>query len=219
MPNENGRAYGLTTLCPLLKDTETRNDQSYAAIVRDRLRALPMDEESPMARVPNTYLCRLFVLDDVFYQGDPAGEDHLKNKYLVFIAEIHGALEPFLEDMWNHCSQELRQIWEYCVGFYGVNSAQDWVRYIKKCQVETTFYFNGSNDEPLAEQLKGLYLKQELGKFAAEHQGKDAASLQRAFKEFVARVQPFNVTGPTFRPGASSLNVAVMDAPSTQSRL
>jgi hypothetical protein len=217
MPNENGRAYGLTTLCPLVNDS--RNDQSYAAIIRDRLRNLPVDEDSPMARVPNTYLCRMFVLDDVFYQGDPAGEDHLKNKYLVFVAELHGTLEPYLEGMWHHCQQEIRQIWEYCIGFQNVGNAQDWVGYIKQCQVQTTFYFNGSNDEPLAEQLKGLYLKQELGKFAAEHQGKDAASLQRAFKEFVARVEPFNLSGPSFRPGASSLNVASTNTSSTQSRL
>src|SRR5262245_1590362 len=99
MPNENGRAYGLTALCPLIDDSV--HDQSYAAIIRERLRNLPVDEDSPMARVANTYLCRMFVLDDVFYQGAPAGEDHLANKYLVFVAELHGALEPYLAGMWN----------------------------------------------------------------------------------------------------------------------
>lgn len=217
MPNENGRAYGLTALCPLINDSQ--NDQSCAAIIRGRLRNLPVDEDSPLARVPNTYLTRMFVLDDVFFQGSPAGEDHLKNKYLVWVGELHGTLEPYLESMWHHCQNEIRQIWEFCVGFSGVSSAHEFVRYIKQCQVETTFYFNGSNDEPLAEQLKGLYLKQELGKFAAANQGKDAAALQRAFREFIARVQPLNLAGPTFRPGASSLNVATLEAPNTQSRL
>jgi hypothetical protein len=67
-------------------------------------------------------------------------------------------------------------------------------------------------------------LKQELGKFAQVNQrhadgaSKDAAQLQRAFKEFVARTQPFNLAGPTWRPGASSLDVAVTNAP-TASRL
>lgn len=217
MPNENGRAYGLTTLCPLINDSQ--NDRSYATIIRDRLRTLPVDEDSPMARVPNTYLCRMFVLDDVFYQGNPANEEHLKNKYLVFVAELHGKLEPYLEGMWHHAHNEIRRIWEYGIGFEAVSNAQEFVRYIKQCQVETTFYFNGSNDLPLAEQLKALYLKQELGKFAAANQGRDAASLQRAFKEFVARTEPYNLSGPTFRAGASSLAVSVMNSPSTQSRL
>jgi hypothetical protein len=77
VPNESGRAYGLTVLCPLGNDSQ--DDQSYAAIVRGHLRALAVDESSPMARVPNTYLCRMFVLDDVFYEGDPAHEEHLQS--------------------------------------------------------------------------------------------------------------------------------------------
>ncbi|MEY4580833.1 MAG: hypothetical protein RL701_5536 [Pseudomonadota bacterium] len=208
MPNENGKAYGLTTLCPLINDSQ--NDQSYAAIIKGLLRNLPTDEASPLASVPNLYLCRLFVMDDVFYQGKPAAEDHLKNKYLVFIAEAHGSLDPFLEGLWHHAEKTIRELWQFCVAFHGVNSARDFTRYIRKCQVETTFYFNGSNDKPLAEQLKALYVKQELGKFARAHQGKPAPELQRAFKEFVARVEPFNLAQPTWRAGASNLKTAVV---------
>jgi hypothetical protein len=160
----------------------------------------------------------MFVLDDVFYQGKPAHEEHLKSKYLVFVAELHGELEPFLEAMWRVSEDAIREIWEFCVAFKGVCSSGDFVRYIKQCQVETTFYFNGSNDESLAEQLKALYLKQEFGKFVRDHQlrghdVKDAAQLQRAFTDFVARVEPFNLAGPTWRPGATDLAHAVVSAP------
>lgn len=201
MPNENGKAYALTTLCPLINDSE--DDQSYAAIIKGRLRNLPLDEASPLARVPHLYMCRLFVLDDVFYQGKPAKEDHLKSKYLVFVAELHGARDTFLAGLWQNAETFIREIWQHCVGFNGVDSAQDFIHYTEKCQVETTFYFNGSNDAAPAEQLKALYLKQEFGKFARAHQGKDPATLQRAFNEFAARVEPFNVHKPTWRPGAS----------------
>lgn len=208
MPNENGKAYGLTTLCPLINDSA--DDQSFAAIIKNRLRNLPLDEDSPFAKVPNLYLCRLFVLDDVFYQGHCAAEDHLKNKYLVFVAELHGKLDPFLEGLWEQAESTIRDIWEHCVDFRGVGGARDFVQYIHRCQVETTFYFNGSNDRSLAEQLKALYIKQELGKFARAHQGKDALTLQRAFKEFVARVEPFNLAAPTWRPGAANPNTAAI---------
>lgn len=207
MPNESGRAYGLTTLCPLENDSQ--DDQSYAAIVKGLLRAMPLDENSPFAQVPNTYLCRLFVLDDVFFEGHPAAEDHLQNKYLVFIAELHGDLDSYLRGMWSHAEPTIRSLWRYCVRFGDVQDDKSFVRYIKRCQVETTFYFNGSNDEPLAEQLKALYVKQELAKFAHAHQGQGAAELQRAFREFIARVEPSNLARPTWRPGASSLRIAV----------
>lgn len=210
MPNKSGRAYGLTVLCPLGNDSQ--DDQSYAAIVRGHLRALAVDESSPMARVPNTYLCRMFVLDDVFYEGDPAHAEHLQSKYLVFVAELHGDLDTYLEGMWREAEDMIRTVWQFCIGFHKVQSARDFVRYIKKCQVETTFYFNGSTDDPLAEQLKALYLKQELSKFVHEHQGQKAEDLQRAFKLFIDRVAPKNLASPTWRAGASSLEVAVIGA-------
>lgn len=208
MPNESGRAYALTAMFPLCNDSE--NDQSFAAIVRGHLRALEVDENSPMAKVPNTYLCRFFVLDDVFYQGNPAVEEHLKSKYLVFIAEVHGDRDAYVRGMWQHAEATIRRIFHYCIAFREVSSEEDFVRYVKKCQVETTFYFNGSNDEPLAEQLKALYLKQELAWFVRENQGKTPSELQQAFRAFVARTQPKNVNAPTWRPGASSLDIAVV---------
>ncbi len=223
MPNIAGNAYGLTTLCPIKnggpphrldEDGATLPDnRSFGAILRDRLEDLPCDERSPMARVPNTYLCRFFVLDDLIYQGKPAEEDHLKSKYLVFTSNFHGDLETYLHGMWEHAADAVRRIWEHCVAFDRVTDAGSFVDYIKKCQVETTFYFMGSTDVSLAEQLKGLYLKQEFSKFAFANQGKSAAELQAAFAEFAARTRPDNVQGPTWRPGASQLKDAVVEGP------
>jgi hypothetical protein len=215
MPNESGNAYGLTTLCPLR--TDVHEDQSCATIVRERLRNLPQGEASPFARVPNLYMCRFFVLDDVFFQGHPAAEDHLKSKYLVFVAELHiagkGQLEAFLEVLWTQAQETVWDIWQHCIGFDEVTSALEFSQYIKKCQVETTFYFNGSNDRAPAEQLKALYLKQELAKFARQHQGKDALTLQRAFQELIERIQPFQLSHPTWRPGGQSLaSVVITDS-------
>jgi len=63
---------------------------------------------------------------------------------------------------------------------------------------------SGVSDTPVAEQLKALYTKQELAVFARENQGKDAVTLQRAFRDFVRRVQPFELY-PTYRRGATQL--------------
>jgi hypothetical protein len=205
MANESGKAYGLTVLSPLRSDKHEK--ESFTAKLRQRFIDLPVDEESPMARVPNTYLCRFFVLDDVPYQGKPAISEHLQSRYLVFVCELHGELVPYLRGMWEHAREMIDEVWQYCIGFEGVKSADDFVYYIKRCQVETTFYFNGSNDDSLAEQLKALYLKQELAKFVRENQGKNAMEMQRAFAAFVERTQPSNIAYPTWKAGASSLGV------------
>ena len=159
-----------------------------------------------MAAVPNTYLCRFWVLDAVPYQGKPAFLDHLQSAYLVFSSNFYGELDPYLDGMWKALEPGIRTVLWHCVEGAKVNSAQDFKSYIKKCQVTTTFFFNGSTDEPLAEQLKSLYLKQEFSKFAFDNQGKKGKELQQAFRDFVQRTQPANLSGPTWAAGAYHLD-------------
>jgi hypothetical protein len=88
---------------------------------------------------------------------------------------------------------------------------RSFIDYIKKCQVKTTFFFNGSTDEPLTEQLKNLYVKQEFSKFAFENQGKSPKELQAAFQQFVRRTQPQDLSNPTWRAGAYYLDKVVSE--------
>ena len=187
MANNSGKAYALTLLCPILQGCpkqcpEGMDDQTYSALIRYQLQQLRVGEESPMSKVPNTYLSRLFVLDDVPYQGKPADLEHLKSNYLVFSANFYGELEDYLKGMWNSVNPEIKAILQYCVGFSGVDNAEKFIRYVKDCQVTTTFFFNGSTDEPLAEQLKSLYLKQEFSKFAFDNQGKTPRIFKRLLR-------------------------------------
>lgn len=200
-------ANGLTVLCPITNGAD--GQQSCAMLTRQYLQDMPLHENSPMAKVPDTYLCRFYILNDVFYEAEPAIEEHLKSKYLVFSSNYYGDLDTYLEGMWRHAEDDIRAIWRYCVAFDQVNSAADFVRYMKKCQVKNHLFFNGSTvappDEPdisLDAQLKALYLKQEFSRFAYANQGKSAAELQQAFHDFVQRTQPNKVQGPTWVAGA-----------------
>lgn len=216
MANTSGHAYALTLLCPIRSGgpknaLEGLSEQTYASLIRYQLQQLSVHEQSPMARVPNTYLSRLFVLDDVPYQGRPATLEHLKSNYLVFSANFHGGLDEYLSGLWSALEPEIRVILQYCVGFEQVKNLETFVRYVKACQVTTTFFFNGSSDEPLAAQLKSLYLKQELSKFAFANQGKSPADLQAAFRAFVERTQPTNLARPSWKAGAYHLDRVVVD--------
>jgi hypothetical protein len=215
MSNKSGTAYALTLLCPILPGSpeqapEGMAGQSYVDLIRYELQQLPVSEGSPMARVPNTYLSRLWVLNDVPYQGYPATLEHLKSSYLVFESNFHGELDDYLTGMWNAVESEIRAILQYCVAFDQVRDLTTFVEYVKKCQVTTTFFFNGSSDEPLETQLKSLYLKQEFSKFAFENQGKSPAQLQAAFRAFVARTEPANLKRPTWKAGAYHLKDAIL---------
>lgn len=184
---------------------------------------------SPMTAVPDTYLCRYFVLNDVYPQSLPGNDlfgtwsdlvsivsdkeriaalpkvDHLKSRYLVFSCHFHGDLDAYLHGMWGAIEADIRQVWQHCYAFAQVDSAASFAVYMKKCQLNAALFFVGSNDDPLDEQLKALYVKQELSRFAMRTQGLSAVDVQREYLAFIKRVEPRNLAGPAWRPGQYKL--------------
>ena len=226
--NISGNAYALTILSPI-KAGYTQDEIAYADLIRDRLQEWNFEDNSPMAKVPQTYLCRYFVLDDVVTQSLPTAgaldtlsdflpavpdsvrrntvpkEDHLKNRYLVFSCNFHAGakadLDGYLRGMWLAISDRIREIWGNCYGFEKVNDAESFIAYMKKCQLTAALFFNGSNDEALEEQLKALYLKQQFAQFAIENQGRDTSTIKMNLQAFMQRVAPTNLAAPTWHAG------------------
>ena len=207
MANTAGKAYGLTALIPIQQGQSVGT--SYDKQVRDQLYDWPRHSDSPMAKIPNTYLCRFYLLNDVFYQGDPAKEDHLNNQYLVYETNFHGDRDTYLINAWEHAKEAWRQLLKYCVAFDGVKSSVDFANYIKRCQINNNLYFNGSNDKSLAEQLKALFLKQSFSHFcffAQEFQIQGelgARRLQEAFRRYTLYAKPENLQQPTWPVAAT----------------
>lgn len=228
MANTSGNAFALTVLSPI-KNGFTRDEIAYADLVRDRLQAWNEEFNSPMSLVPQTYLCRYFVLDDVYTESLPGGgaldtffdflpfipnklrlaampkEDHLQSRYLVFSSNFHGGpqgdLDSYLRGMWNAISDRINEVWGFCYGFEGVDTAEKFAAYMKKCQLTANLFFNGSTDDSLPEQLKSLYLKQEFTRFVIANQGLEPSALRQQFQAFIARVNPTNLNEPTWEAG------------------
>lgn len=204
MTSQSADATPLTLVCPIINGC--LNNTSFSSLTRQYLQSLDQLNLSPMAQVPNTFLCRYYILNDVFFEGLPAAEDHLQSKYLVFCCNFHGDLQEYLSGFWQNAENMIKGLWQHCVAFDQVNDTSSFIEYIKKCQVKTTFYFNGSSGAPLQEQLKALYLKQEISQFAVENQNKSPQQLRAAFNEFVERCVPHNINAPAWHPGKSSIN-------------
>lgn len=206
MANTSGNAYALTALIPIRQGQE--NNIAYDKCVRDQLSQWGVNENSPMAGVPNTYLCRFYLLNDVFYQGSPAEEEHLKNKYIVFNTNFYGDLEDYLKGMWDAAQASLKPLLDYCVAFDQVTTGEDFVDYIKRCQLDVNLFFNGSNDKSLDEQLKALLIKQSMSHFAFmtqpfQVQGElGARRLQHAFQQLQDYIKPLE-PGPAWPVAAS----------------
>ena len=221
--NISGNAYALTMLCPIKPGVEA--NRIYADLIRDRLESWNLVGISPLAKVPNTYLCRFFVLDDIYTESLPGASiwdalsdiriipsnkqrlaalphtDHLQSRYLVFTSNLHGDVDAYLQGMWQNMQTEIQAIWQYCYGFEDVKDAASFVAYAKKCCMDASLFFVGSNDDSLAAQLKALYVKQEFSRFAQETQDMPATELRQAYTAFMQRIKPRNVDEPTWKAG------------------
>lgn len=227
--NKSGNAYALTMLCPIKPGLE--GNRIYADLIRDRLESWNLGAMSPFAKVPNTYLCRFFVLDELYTESLPGASfwdtlsdirilpsnqerlaalphtDHLQSRYLVFSSNLHGDLDTYLSGMWQSMEIEIKSIWHYCYGFETVNDASSFVAYAHKCCMDASLFFMGSNDDSLADQLKALYVKQQFSKFAQATQDLPAAQLKQAYTEFMQRIKPRDISHPTWKPGVSNAEI------------
>ena len=73
----------------------------------------------------------------------PGREDHLKSKYLVFIADFDGPLEQFVSSLVAAIPDVIDSVWSHCVGYPGSSKPLAVLDYIRDCQVDTTLYFGG----------------------------------------------------------------------------
>ena len=179
MPSQSGKVYGLTLLCPILDDPAVI--PTHDLQIRVQLAEHPTGADSPFAIAPGTHLARLVVLDDVIYVGKPAREEHLQSKYLVFESNCDGNRDSFLSGLADNIPDELDKIWKHCTG-YPAAGARDhgaFLAYMRKCEIETTFFFAPVNNKTREETLRALHTKQVVAHFIATHQGMPPAQIQK----------------------------------------
>jgi hypothetical protein len=183
MSNQSSSIYGLTILSPIREDSDSEIPHNVA--IRAYLAALPRDQRSPFAHVSSTHMARLAVLDDVAYSGIPAFGEYLATQYLVFEANFDGDLGVYLARMAQKTPRFVDSLWKHCVGYPGVADVRAFVDYMRKCQVESTFYFADVNDKTVDQTLCALQTQRSVSAFILENQGKRGVELQKAFVGFL----------------------------------
>lgn len=187
MPNKSGSVYGLTILSPIIDDPQV--DISHDLHLRMYLGSLPRDHGSPFSKVTSTHIARLTVMNDVVFVGSPAKEEHLKSQYLVFESNFDGELDAYLSAMVKEIPEHVEAVWSHCVGYPGIKSVEAFQAYMKKCQLETTFYFADVNDKTVMQTLRALQTQASVAAFIESNQGKSPAEVQKAFAEFQRALQ------------------------------
>lgn len=194
MANKSGSVYGLTILSPIKEDAKSEVSPNLA--LRIYLSKLPRHRNSPFAKVSSTHFTRLVVMDDVVYVGMPACEEHLQSRYLVFESNFDGDLDTYLERMAVEIPETVDAVWKHCVGFPGVADLAAFKTYMKKCQVETTFFFADVNDKTVQQTLRALQTQSAVAAFIVKYQGAPPNVLQAAFAHFIEKLNKAPAPAP-----------------------
>jgi hypothetical protein len=194
MANKSGSVYGLTTISPIKDDPKSEVSPNLA--LRMYLAKLPRHRHSPFAKVSSTHFARLVVMDDVVYVGMPACEEHLQSKYLVFESNFDGDLDTYLGRMATEIPDIVDAVWRHCVGFPGAANVSAFKTYMKKCQVETTFFFADVNNKTVQQTLRALRTQSAVATFVVKHQGAPPKELQAAFAQFLEKLNRAPIPAP-----------------------
>ena len=62
-------------------------------------------------------------------------------------------------------------VWKHCVGYPGVQDAEAFAEYMKKCQIETTYFFADVNNKTVQQTLRALKVQMAWRDFIETNQG------------------------------------------------
>lgn len=177
MSNHDAGHYFLTMLAPIRQGSAPPRPneigKSHVIELRHKLFNLATarqdgaDLTSPFSRVEGVHFARLFVLEDVRFNGraptnaimnllkgadlvQPGAVDHLPQGWLVMVLDMDAAdgsdhsLRAMTDRMWQVMGKELRALFGHCEGFTddAGSDASMWFDYVRRCQVTTTMPFN-----------------------------------------------------------------------------
>ncbi|NVJ99093.1 MAG: hypothetical protein HWE25_13140 [Alphaproteobacteria bacterium] len=169
----------LTALSPI----EFRHDDPDGTIAAIKTVLLTHEQEnSPFRNCPMAHMVRLQVIDQLTPpMGDVSGAS-LKSRYLLFVADIDGSVDDFLDCLYRVNPEFVRSVWGRCLGYPGYDAAVFFRRYIHRCQFNNPLGYAGF-PESVEDILGALRKKHLLAEWIAAHQGLDAASLQQAWQQ------------------------------------
>ncbi len=180
MPSFDSGHYFLTALIPVRMDAVEDSMAggqvtSHLHALREVLATLPTALQSPatektglnapFARDSRTHFTRIFVVDDLAFNGrnprDPikvalAGPppaqfdpvDRLDGAWLIYVADFDttdggaATVDGYLRGLWAVMEPEWRSILQHCHGHDRLTDADAFAKFIRACEVETTMPFN-----------------------------------------------------------------------------
>jgi hypothetical protein len=176
-PNAYGKAYGLTSLFPIVAGREDDLEAHLASLD-------PLD--SPFGRVQQAHFTRLLVIRDLVYQGPPQVRESLDHSYLIFTASFDGELDRYLQDVARLVGEEAAEVFSHVVGFPGVADPGAFARWVEPHKRDNGYVLTPWPYATVQDVKEGLRVQNGFGELVEGARGMDDAELQAAFGRMMA---------------------------------
>jgi hypothetical protein len=182
MPSENrnktGGVYALTTFASILP--------GFVDEVQAYIDAMPLGEQSPLARLSQLHLSRIQIFRELVDQGGGHVVDKLDAPQLVFTSSFDGSLDRYCADICDKVP-EADEWWGHCAGYPGRADKAAFTAYIRARKIDAQLFANACHGATVQDVQRALATHERVLDFAVAAQGLDAAELQRRFRaEFAA---------------------------------
>jgi len=166
MSNTYGNFYGYTGVFPIINDK--KRNTSHARSLRSLLSDMDNGGGSLFSRTGLIHGARLFVLDDVVYNGHPSKEEHLEYEYLVFSLTFDGELDEMAQRLSEYGGNDFESVFQHCYGFDAGNMSSEFMlKFLQTGQITTSFLYveaDGDLQETMRALLAKRYIAQMLEK-------------------------------------------------------
>lgn len=185
MTNINGKAYALNAITPM-KPWKTPILKLFFLLL-GAVKPLQND----LKNLSFIHFARWVVIrrNQFPHLADKQPREELRYDYLVFFSNFNGTWNQYIDAFSAVLSKGLDLIWRWSEKYPGSRPVTAFKRYIALVQFDTDYYYNVYPRASTNDVKAALRVQDELDRFADASQSLSPADFEKAWLEFLVRVQ------------------------------
>lgn len=185
MTNINGKAYALNAITPM-KPWKTPILKLFFLLL-GAVKPLQND----LKNLSFIHFARWVVIrrNQFPHLADKQPSEELRYDYLVFFSNFNGTWNQYIDAFSAVLSKGLDLIWRWSEKYPGSRPVTAFKRYIALVQFDTDYYYNVYPRASTNDVKAALRVQDELDRFADASQSLSPADFEKAWLEFLVRVQ------------------------------
>jgi hypothetical protein len=186
MTNINGKAYAMNAITPM-KPWKTPILKFFFFLL-GTIKPLQND----LKNLSFIHFARWVVVgrNQFPHLSDKQPHEELRYDYLLFFSNFNGTWNQYIDAFSAVLSRGLNLIWRWSEKYPGSRPVTAFKRYISLVQFDTDYYYNVYPHAATNDVKAALRVQEALDQFARTSQSLSPADFEKAWLEFLIRVQP-----------------------------